>query len=280
VIVEFLVNKLYALRVMIFGQTQFAQMGNEVYMPADYIPPVQIIIDEAHNYIDDPRSAIITSVKEGRAIGLSITAISQETDLDKKFYKSLTHLWVGSQVFASEIQKIREMIPVRSKITPAQFDEMVNDLDVGCWIYFNIKNKKKPGPFLCRVRPSKTLHLATTEVENERKYFVDGGVPVAREKRPARPDALEYDFAFDPAQPVFTAVCKGDPGYKQNQRKFSLAKNKYVWIDSVNIWSTEKVEDEFLTAVTNKKTRQGALESLQKEGITQLTVLRLKYLEA
>lgn len=172
-IVNFLGERLLRIRKQMqrkLDQARIKQIHNQPYKiprPNNYIPPVMLIIDEAHNYL--PNNRILRKyIKEGRNCGCIMTAISQSPDLDKHTYANITHLFVGQLIYRSDLDGTHNMLPV--EIDGKTFRNGVKALDVG---FFNYYNSEKKIAKTIKVRPRKTFHPAETTIFNEQEYFED-----------------------------------------------------------------------------------------------------------
>lgn len=167
IVLNFFTEKLLTLRKLITKRLCHAKRAGEKVTIPYYIPPVQLIIDEAHNYF--PRNPTLKRfVKEGRNVGCMLTAISQSPDLTRDVYANIVHLFVGQLVFEDDINRVRAMLPVAK--SPREFQREVKSLDVGNFLYYNIDTKTERK---VRIRPRRTLHPAKTEIEDERKYLTN-----------------------------------------------------------------------------------------------------------
>lgn len=168
IVVNFFAEKLLQMRKKAFDLVTRARVTEtQVDKPAWYVPPVQLVIDEAHNYIPG-NPTLKRCIKEGRNCGVMLTAISQSPDLDRNVYTNITHLFVGKQAFDEDITKIRAMLPVER--TPKDFRKQVKQLTTGCFWYYNIDKKSER---MVLVRPRYTMHPASTELVDERVYLKD-----------------------------------------------------------------------------------------------------------
>jgi len=170
IVVNFLAEKLLALRRQITRMVLRAKTSEVlVDKPAWYIPPVQLVLDEAHNYLQ--RNPVLRKViKEGRNCALMMTAISQSPDLTRDVYANITHVFVGPLVYEDDIQAVRAMLPIET--SPKEFKQKVHNLTTGTFLYYNVDDKTEK---LIKVRPRRTLHPASTDLKDERKYFKKQG---------------------------------------------------------------------------------------------------------
>ena len=126
-----------------------------------------MIIDEAHNFLVNSQS-IRRLVKEGRNVGVVLTALSQSPDLDKNLFANINHLFVGQQNWDDNIDKIRRILPVTTK--PSELKAKIKALPVGCFYYYDIQGREEK---LIRIRPAETLHPASTKLEDESRWLVN-----------------------------------------------------------------------------------------------------------
>jgi len=173
IVVNFLAEKLLAIRRQITRMVLRAKTTETlVDKPAWYIPPVQIVLDEAHNYLQ--KNPVLKKViKEGRNCALMMTAISQSPDLTRDVYANITHVFVGPLVYEDDILAVRAMLPI--ELSPKEFKQKVHNLTTGTFLYYNVDDKTEK---LIRVRPRRTLHPASTDLKDERKYFKSTLAPV------------------------------------------------------------------------------------------------------
>lgn len=166
ILVNFFAERLLLLRRQITRMVTEAKVREtQIGKPEWYIPPVQFVLDEAHNFI--PRSPILKKcVKEGRNCGFMMTAISQSPDLTRDVYTNISHIFVGPLVYDEDIAAVKSMLPISQ--SPKEFKSRVHALTTGTFLYYNIDEKTET---LLRVRPRSTLHPASTELRDERKYF-------------------------------------------------------------------------------------------------------------
>jgi hypothetical protein len=134
--------------------------------PDYYIPPTRLIIDEAHNFMQN-NLLLNKCIKEGRNVGLMLYCISQSMDLSKKLYSNISHLFVGPLNFEDDITNVRSMIPVGDN--PKEFKAKIKSLTTGCFYYYDIDRKIEK---LIRVRPRSSFHPASTELIDHNKIFI------------------------------------------------------------------------------------------------------------
>jgi len=168
IFVEFLAEQLLENRTRMDLIVKNAdRTGKRVKKPTDYLPPIYLVIDEAHEYFSD-HSILNKCFKEGRNVSLMMMAISQSMDLTKHVYENITNILVGPMVLADEIDAVHKMIPV--DITPADFKRKVRALKPGEFLYYNTTEQTENK---IKIHPRKTRHLATTKIKDERQYFID-----------------------------------------------------------------------------------------------------------
>ncbi|NLJ20822.1 MAG: ATP-binding protein [Bacteroidales bacterium] len=161
IIVNFFAEHLLSRRKVITKKLLKAQQDETKIEIEDYIPPTQLLIDEAHNFLKG-NPMLEKFVKEGRNVGCMLTAISQSPDLNRHVYANIIHLFIGQLVFSDDIMVIRGMLPFEEKAD--EFRSEVKNLDVGCFLYYNIDRKIKKK---MKVRPRETMHPASTELKDE-----------------------------------------------------------------------------------------------------------------
>jgi hypothetical protein len=185
IVVNFLAEKLLALRRQITRMVLRAKTTEMlVDKPAWYIPPVQIVLDEAHNYLQ--RNPVLRKViKEGRNCALMMTAISQSPDLTRDVYANITHVFVGPLVYEDDIIAVRAMLPI--EILPKDFKQKIHNLSTGTFLYYNVDEKTEK---LIKVRPRRTLHPASTDLKDERQYFKKNGAPEPEPSEDPEQEAL------------------------------------------------------------------------------------------
>ncbi|WP_371801790.1 ATP-binding protein [Candidatus Lokiarchaeum ossiferum] len=167
IIVNFLAEQLLKTRKKMKNKLLAAKSKKRlINRPTNYIPPVHLLIDEAHNFF--PSKILKTYIKEGRNCGCKMTAISQSPDLERSVYANITHLFVGQLTFKDDLARVLNMIPVERE--PKPFRAEVKDLDVGNFLYYDLNKKIEKK---IRIRPRKSLHPASTEMEDERKHFIE-----------------------------------------------------------------------------------------------------------
>jgi hypothetical protein len=165
-IVNFLCEKLLKKRKKISRMIEHARNNSEKIKIADYIPPIQFIIDEFHLYSEN-NVILQRAIKTGRGSSFIMTLITQSFDLPKKVASNISLIFVGQMVNSDDIDKIRKMLP--NDDSPKQFSLKVKNLQTGCFFYCNVKEKL----FLkFKFRPRLTRHPATNSIINEEKYLV------------------------------------------------------------------------------------------------------------
>jgi len=217
IIVNFLAEKILYLRKKITRMISNAEASKKkIRLPSWYIPPVQFIVDEAHNYLNQKSPVLSKCIKEGRNCAMMITAISQSPDLSRDIYANVTHLFVGPLVYYSDIAKIQEMLPVDK--TKKDFSSQVRKLKKGLFFYYNSDDQSEQ---LIQVRPRRTHHSASTEVKDERKYFTDQEIKeIVTEKIIAlitKDDGLFYQDLPSLHEHIFSTICRHDEGYQADK---------------------------------------------------------------
>jgi hypothetical protein len=180
IIINFFAEQLYKHRKRIARKDKHARRIGQRQEIDNYIPSCNLVIDEAHKYL--PRSKKLQAlIKTGRNTGSVVTAISQSPDLTSELYSNITHLFVGHMVYSDEIGKVKAMLPVEKNLK--QFRQQVRHLKPGFFYYYNIDQKSES---LIQVRPSYTLHLASTELHDELEFLIPTNFDTDRPPLPLR----------------------------------------------------------------------------------------------
>lgn len=146
-----------------------------VFLP-HYIPNCHLIVDEAHNFL--PGNEIFAKIiKEGRNIGLKVTAISQSPDLTKELYDNISHLFIGVMNNDGNISFLKGILPTSEDLKT--FRSQVKQLERGAFIYYNLRDKTRKK---IRVRPRQTLHTANTEIDDETQYLLETPKTLVQQK--------------------------------------------------------------------------------------------------
>lgn len=259
IIVNFLAEKILALRRQITRMVLRARLTEtQIEKPSWYVPPVQFVVDEAHNFF--PKSEVLRkAIKEGRNCGFMVTAISQSPDLTHDVYANITHLWIGPLVYEDDIERARAMVPNAKKLS--DFKGNVHVLTSGSFLYYNIDEKTEK---FVRVRPRRTLHPASTELSDERRYFkrVESGATL-------KPLLLHSDVPVDGAAHS-TALLLGNVEYHEAQ-VFTVAHGSRELGTARVVFAHRKtipqLPGDFLVHVTGEHTKNAAITSLAKLGI-------------
>jgi hypothetical protein len=191
IVINFLAEKLLALRRQITRMVLRAKTSEILIdKPTWYIPPVQIVLDEAHNYLQ--RNPVLRKViKEGRNCALMMTAISQSPDLTRDVYANITHIFCGPLVYEDDIMAVRAMLPI--DLSPKEFKQKVHNLVTGTFLYYNVDAKTEQ---LIKVRPRRTLHPASTDLKDERKYFKKSSPAMEQPEDPELDSLIEAEASL------------------------------------------------------------------------------------
>nr|MDO8114942.1 DUF87 domain-containing protein [Candidatus Sigynarchaeota archaeon] len=254
VLVNFLAEKILSLRRQITRMVVQAKVDEQqIEKPGWYIPPVSLVIDEAHNYMQQ-NPVLKKCVKEGRNCGIMLTAISQSPDLTRDVYANITHLLVGPLIYDDDIAAVRAMLPIET--SPKEFKQKIHKLTKGVFLYFNVDDKTEQ---LIKVRPRRTLHPAMTELDDERKYF----------KKKDRDESEPIPFAEDfPKlhEEAFSTLRRHDKGYEVGQVRNIVVKGTgvrgRVRILEKSFVTLPKLPDSFLMLDTATNSRAAAITKL------------------
>jgi len=290
ILVNFFAEQLLLLRKQVTRLVTRAKVQEtKIDKPEWYVPPTQLVIDEAHNYL--PKNPILRKcIKEGRNCGLMVTAISQSPDLTRDVYANITNLFIGQLVYDDDILAVKAMLPFEKG--PKEFRKQVKDLTPGSFLYYNIAEKRET---CIRVRPRKTLHPASTELLDERRYFNGESIPVQLESPPKvdsqlAPAPVQSETfprglatppqngskALDPIlfsedypklhEPKYTTIRRHDKDYQVKQIRPILLKGSGIIHNSKITFKHKKclpeLDTQFLMKDTNQPTRERAIAKL------------------
>lgn len=290
ILVHFLAEKCLPLRKKIWKMVEQAQVDEALIdKPSWYIPPMQFIVDEARAYL--PGSpALCECLVKGRNCGLLVTAVSQSLNLDEDLYANLTQLFIGPLNFEKDIATVRRMVPFAKG--PAEFRNAIKELQTGCFMYYNTDTKLEKR---IRVRPSHTLHPASSELLDERKYFkganptpqpasppiikpapvpvptqtatslVGPGAPVQTKKEALDPILFSEDYP-KLQKPVYSTIRRHDKNYQINQIRPIILKGIGIIhnakIIRKHFKTLPELDTTFLEQDTNRPTREAAITLL------------------
>jgi hypothetical protein len=214
IVVNFLAEALLSQRKIITKKLLKAQQNNSKIEIPNYIPPTLLVLDEAHNFIPN-NPTLKCFIKEGRNVGCMMCAISQTPDLTPDVYNNITHLFVGQLIYDDDIQNVRAMMPIEksAKDVRTQF----RNLTSGCFYYYNMDEKTEKR---IMIRARKTLHPASTELQDERKYLLSHFIS----------DALEAQLYSILKENSPMPISKLSPDMRMIARQMAIA-NKLKIID-------------------------------------------------
>ncbi len=278
ILINFLAENLLFLRRRISWMIMQAKVSEmQIEKPPWYVPPVQLVIDEAHNYL--PRNPVLKKcIKEGRNNGLMVSAISQSPDLTRDVYENITHLFVGSMIYEGDIAAVRAMLPVDRTIK--EFRKDVHSLEPGAFLYYNTKTKQE-----CKicVRPRRSLHPAMTDLGDERKYFKGYGIELG--PLPAKAQTIILDRDYSELRELAFSVIerKDDLDFKigTDVQITAPAGTGVAKVIDKQVKSISSLPDEFLVKNLDARDRNDALFRLNARFETRLstsdplTILRL-----
>jgi hypothetical protein len=173
IIVNFFAKQLMEYRSLITSKINLAKIKLELeeknwrQYNDWYIPPVKLIIDEAHEFLPN-NPTLATYIKKGRNLGCTIGFISQSADLNKSAYANLSHLFIGPMRFDEDINTLRAL--TATERSPDNFKKLVKQQKNGCFVYYNLNELDSEK--VIKVRPRMSLHPAGNKPENERKYII------------------------------------------------------------------------------------------------------------
>lgn len=165
-IVNFLCEKLMKSRRIISRKIEIAMSKNSTIEINDYIPPIQLIIDEAHFFLEDENKILLQAIKTGRNNGLILTLITQSFDIPKRMLGNVSQLFIGKMSMVEDIEKAYKMTYTTMSLN--SFKILVKGLSEGKFLYIGIIENKF---FKFKFRPSLTRHPATTKNIDEEIYL-------------------------------------------------------------------------------------------------------------
>lgn len=275
IIVNFFAEKLLLLRRQITRMVTEAKVKEtQIEKPAWYVPPIQLVLDESHNFM--PGNTVLKRcIKEGRNCAFMMTCISQSPDLTRDVYANISHLWVGPLVYDDDIAAVRAMLPIETPLK--EFRQKVRALETGSFLYYNIETKQET---LVRVRPRRTLHPASTELRDERKYFKQAKAGSIYTLKFARAFTKLHEPAFSTIRVGTKPVQEGDvinvvhPDGRRFRAEVLLQQQTRL----------DQLPDEFLMADTDTSSRRAAIDLLREfyprlAASDHVHVLRVRYID-
>jgi hypothetical protein len=166
-----LMNQALMRRLQIANKLRLAKKHRKrVHMPANYIPVVRFFLDEAREFLENnPNVELIA--KKARNAGFLLTSISQSPDLPAAIYANASHFLFGHMLLEADINGCKALVPTNKK--PAEFKEMLQNLDTGQFVYF-YTGDKAPVEQKILIRPRKSAHLSSTDIDDEDEWFTTG----------------------------------------------------------------------------------------------------------
>lgn len=172
-IVNFFAKQLMEYRNLINSKINLAkiklEMEEENWRQENdwYLPPVRLIIDEAHEFLRQ-NPVLKSYIKKGRNLGCVIGFISQSADLDTNAFANMSHLFIGPMRLSKDITALRAL--TATERSPENFKALVKQQSNGCFLYYNMNelNSEKRIQF----RPRYSFHPASNKVEEEKKYLI------------------------------------------------------------------------------------------------------------
>jgi DNA helicase HerA-like ATPase len=167
-VVNFLLDKIMKLRKKIKSFVEQAIKTDKRINVDAYIPPVQLIIDEAHIFTEKNNHFLNLAIKTGRNSGLTLTLITQNFDLPKNVSSNVIQFFIGQLIDSEDIDRIKKRLPIsdeEKKTFPSDVINMPN----GCFFYANLLDKSFKR---FKFRPRQTRHASQTEIFDEENYLI------------------------------------------------------------------------------------------------------------
>lgn len=255
IIVNLVTERILRERSRISQQIKIAQRRNCKIYIRNPIPQVHIIVDEAHNFL--PGNEIFSKgIKEGRNIGVKFTAISQSPDLTEDLYANITHLFIGLMNYDKHIAFMKSILPVSESLGTVK--DNIKSLERGCFYYYNLKEKTKKR---IRIRPRKTMHTATTEIDDETQFMLKESeqyqrIPIEIKSNP--------DEIYDPSENSAESNIEGPAPLTEKEKQI------FEWDEAINV--EEITGNEPIKNENELKNPVKCSESITPKPITKDTV--------
>ena len=168
---SFIADRIYEERSKLAAQSSHERLGLEIEETTEYIPPVTLFLEEAHNYLPAKRGeenfniqALRKYIKQGRSPGLSLFLVTQEPgDLDSKALKQIYGVIIGNLTHKEDFEKLRDMSPL---VINKRWESLIRVLKPGqAVISFMGMNEPK----VAQMRRRHSAHIARTETITDNK---------------------------------------------------------------------------------------------------------------
>jgi hypothetical protein len=173
VIMFHLMNQALSRRLQVANKLRLVKTlrkkGHKIHMP-NRIPIVHFFLDEAREFlVNNPNAELVA--KKGRNAGFLLTSISQSPDLPSDIYANASHFLLGHMLLEDDIKGCKSLVPTLKE--PKEFREALQGLDTGQFYYY-YTGGKAPIEKRIKIRASETMHLSSTEIDDEDQWFDDG----------------------------------------------------------------------------------------------------------
>lgn len=162
---SFLADRIYEERSKLASQASHKKIGIKVEQKTEYIPPVALFLEEAHNYLPAKSGgqkfnikALRRYVKQGRSPGLSLYLVTQEPgDLDTKALKQLQGIIIGLLSHRDDFKNLKDISPFPIE---GKWEALIRTLSPGqAIIAFTDQEKLR----VAQIRRKHSIHVARTE---------------------------------------------------------------------------------------------------------------------
>lgn len=225
-----------------------------------YIPPISLYLDEAHEYL--PGNHYLRQIiKEGRNIGIKLTAVSQSVDLQDDLYANSSYFFVGALTLDKDISKIAGLVPLCANTRSLKVQ--LKSLIPGCFLFFNALKKNEEAK-LIRIRPSLTAHIANTEISDEKRYVKNYNVDEFDIETKSDDQILEFEEDFKEFNNQSFSMIREEP----LTGLYNIVTPSIKGVAEVYECKQLKIEElpiSFLRSVTNAETKDEAIAKFKEQ---------------
>lgn len=225
-----------------------------------YIPPISLFLDEAHEYLPN-NFHLRQIIKEGRNLGIKLTAVSQSVDLLDDLYANSSYFYIGALTLDKDIAKIGGLIPLCANTRTLKIQ--LKSLIPGCFLFFNALKKNEEAK-LIRIRPSLTAHIANTEISDEKRYVKNYNTNTNEVEEIRDERLLEFHKDFKELNNQTFSTIREEPLSGQ----YTVVTPSIRGVAEVYECKQLKIEElpiSFLRSVTNAETKEDAIEKFKEQ---------------
>lgn len=162
---SFLADRIYEERSKLASQASHKKIGIKVEQKTEYIPPVALFLEEAHNYLPAKSGgqkfnikALRRYAKQGRSPGLCLYLMTQEPgDLDTKALKQLQGIIIGLLSHRDDFKNLKDISPFPIE---GKWEALIRTLRPGQAVIAFTDQKKLR---VAQIRRKHSIHVARTE---------------------------------------------------------------------------------------------------------------------